>query len=116
MAVESCTLLIAVLLCTWQVYQGRHLHRDVAVKVLPLDGGLAKAVQREVQQDACGPLYMYSDIVFMHHMDAPLIDGELQWPVTSRPSWPGAECKLFQYHICVIHRCNWQSGSAETPM
>ena len=46
-----CTLLVAVLLCGWQVYRGRHLHRDVAVKVLPLDGGLAKAVQREVQQN-----------------------------------------------------------------
>jgi hypothetical protein len=34
----------------WQVYRGRHLHRDVAVKVLRLDGGLAHAVQREVRR------------------------------------------------------------------
>ena len=31
-----------------QVFQGRHLHREVAVKVLQLDGGLVHAVQREV--------------------------------------------------------------------
>ena len=36
-------------LVRWQVYQGRHLHRDVAVKMLSLDGGLANAVQREVK-------------------------------------------------------------------
>ena len=33
-----------------QVYQGRHLHRDVAVKVLQLDGDLVRAVQREVRR------------------------------------------------------------------
>ena len=47
-AIEPFTLARAVL-CGWQVYQGRHLHRNVAVKVLPLDGGLANAVQREVR-------------------------------------------------------------------
>jgi hypothetical protein len=36
-------------LCGEQVFQGRHLHRDVAVKVLQLDGGLVHAVQREVR-------------------------------------------------------------------
>lgn len=43
----------------YQVYQGRHLHRDVAIKVLQLEAGLDHAVQREVttgsteHQDAC---------------------------------------------------------------
>ena len=32
-----------------QVFQGRHLHREVAVKVLQLDSGLVHAVQREVR-------------------------------------------------------------------
>jgi hypothetical protein len=33
-----------------QVFQGRHLHRDVAVKVLQMDGSLVRAVQREVRR------------------------------------------------------------------
>lgn len=33
-----------------QVYQGRHLQRDMAVKVLQLDGNSTRAVQREVRR------------------------------------------------------------------
>lgn len=40
-----------------QVYRGRHHQRDVAVKELCLEDGLANAVQREVRSHViCGPL------------------------------------------------------------
>lgn len=45
-----------------QVYQGRHLHRDVAVKVLPLDGDSAHAAQREVRRR----LLLTSGFITMH--------------------------------------------------
>lgn len=32
------------------MFQGRHLHRDVAVKALQMDGSLVRAVQREVRR------------------------------------------------------------------
>ena len=35
------------------MFQGRHLHRDVAVKVLQMDGSLVHAVQREVRWQFC---------------------------------------------------------------
>lgn len=55
-AVSSLTTSIVVQSCSddrtmsgGQVYRGRHLHRDVAVKVLQTDGNLARSVRREVQ-------------------------------------------------------------------